>query len=147
MYNYTLYDKLSNPFVKHVRGIRFGSIRRETCMILLDNPPHPSSCQLFQALDQLFEALGNCFRKLATVAGTRQIIACYRPLVACTQPTVACTWQIVTYVTNLFHQLSVDVCDNSLYCPLQSIAKTKGRCIASPYKDHKTMCVNTASLA
>jgi hypothetical protein len=56
MYSYTLYDKLSNPSVKYVRGTRFSSIRHETCMILLDNPP--SSCQLFQALGQLLQALG-----------------------------------------------------------------------------------------
>jgi hypothetical protein len=57
MYSYTLYDKLSNPYVKHVRDTKFSSIRRKTCMIFLGNLPPPSPCQLFQELDQLFEAL------------------------------------------------------------------------------------------
>jgi hypothetical protein len=67
MYNYTLYDKLSNPFVKHVRGIRFGSIRRETCMILLDNPPTPppANCSKHST---------NYSRHLATVSGNWQLL-------------------------------------------------------------------------
>jgi hypothetical protein len=68
-----LYDKLSslrpsnmsNPSVKHVRYIRFDSIRHETCMILYSN--------------------------LLTHLGTQPIVACTQPVVACTQPVVAST--------------------------------------------------------
>jgi hypothetical protein len=83
MYSYTLYDKLSNPSVKHVQGTRFGSIRRETCMILLDNlpPPHPlllptvsgtrptvpGTQQLLHALSHLLHALGQLLHALGNL--------------------------------------------------------------------------------
>jgi hypothetical protein len=100
MCRYILYDKLSslnssdmcNPYVKHVQSTRVGSIRRETCMILLGNLP----------------------LLLLTVTGTQPTVACNWPVVACTRLTVACTRPIVTYVMNLSHQLSVDVSDKSV---------------------------------
>jgi hypothetical protein len=65
-----LYDKLAslsslNMFdssVKHVRGTRFGSIRRETCMILCGNLLPPlANCYRHSA--NCFMHLANCFRR------------------------------------------------------------------------------------
>jgi hypothetical protein len=62
------YDKLpslrpsdmSDPFVKHVRHTRFGSIRRETYMILHDNLlTHPANCCRHSANCSRHSA--NCF--------------------------------------------------------------------------------------
>jgi hypothetical protein len=98
--------KLSNPSVKHVRDTRFGSIRCEICMILLDNLP--------LLLPTVIGTRPTISVTRPIVAGTRPIVACNRPFIVCTRPTVACTRPIVTYETNLSYQLSVDVCDKSV---------------------------------
>jgi hypothetical protein len=67
---------MSNPFVKHVRGTMFDSIRREICMILCGNLPL---------------LLPTIPGTQPTVSGTRLNVACTRLVVACTRPMVAGT--------------------------------------------------------
>jgi hypothetical protein len=85
------YDKLSSlgpsdmpdSSVKHVRGNKFGAIRRETCMILHGN-----------LTPLLLTVLGTRL----IVSGTRPIISGTRPIVACTQPVVVCTRPVVASI-------------------------------------------------
>jgi hypothetical protein len=54
---------MSDPSVKHVRGTRFGSIRRETCMILRGNLlPHLAShsANCFMHLANRYRHSANC---------------------------------------------------------------------------------------
>jgi hypothetical protein len=71
---------MSNPFVKHVQGTRFDSIRRETCMILCGNLP-----LLLPIVRGTRPAVSST---RPNVAGTWLNVTCTRPVVACTQPLV-----------------------------------------------------------
>jgi hypothetical protein len=74
---------MSNPFVKHVRGTRFDSIRCETSMVLCGNLP--------LLLPTIRGTRPTVVGTRPTVAGTRLNVACTWPAIACTRSMVACT--------------------------------------------------------
>jgi hypothetical protein len=80
------YDKLlslrpsgmSDSSMKHVRCTKFGSVRRETCMILHGNLlPHRANCCRHST---------NCSKHSAKFLVTQPIVACTRLVVAGTDP-------------------------------------------------------------
>jgi hypothetical protein len=84
-------SEISDLSVKHVQGTRFGSIRREICMILRGNPPLTLQNILgTRPIVSMHSA--NCSKHSAhCVPTTRPIVSCNRLVVACTRPVVPST--------------------------------------------------------